>query len=42
MSQNKAVTVIIPEPTGITAGIPVGYQFLCFDDSNENRNLQPM
>ena len=25
-------TVIFLEPTGITAGIPVGYGLLCFDD----------
>ena len=33
--------VIFPEPTRITARIPVSYGLLCLEDSNENRNLQP-
>ena len=34
-------TIILPEPTAITAVTPVGYWLLCFWDSNQNWNLQP-
>ena len=34
-------TVILPEPTGISAVTPVGYWSLYFLDSKQNLNLQP-